>query len=184
MYTDDPEAASESLSRIAGWDFEPAICESPDLVEQGYASGVPMGSVLGAPPQPDSTPRFVMIADRDQVDLQRAQIVKLSVSADGELMEDVFPIAGGDNGASVDPQTCEPQGTGAATLCGVWEDSQFDPEQPAAYYVRVLENPTCRWSQRDCNALPPPQRPEACDDLPVALQERAWTSPIWIGGAQ
>ena len=63
----------------------------------------------------------------------------------------------------------------------VWEDPKFDPDTPAVYYSRVVENPSCRWSTYDCNSLPASERPASCDDplLPKTIQERAWTSPIW-----
>ena len=44
----------------------------------------------------------------------------------------------------------------------------------------MLEDPTCRWSWRDCLSLPTAERPKACDELPRTIQERAWTSPIWV----
>jgi len=47
--------------------------------------------------------------------------------------------------------------------------------QPAFYYVRVLENPTLRWSTYDANTLGIAPR----EDLPETSQERAYTSPIW-----
>jgi hypothetical protein len=90
-------------------------------------------------------------------------------------------VVGGDGTATVDPATCEPMGSGAATLCGVWTDPGFDPEERAFYYVRVLENPSCRWSAWECLRIDPESRPVACTDptVPTTVQERAWTSPIW-----
>jgi hypothetical protein len=61
-------------------------------------------------------------------------------------------------------------------LQSAWADPDFNPRQHAFYYVRVLENPTCRWSTWDAiraNVTPNPK-------LPATLQERAYTSPIWF----
>jgi len=79
-----------------------------------------------------------------------------------------------------------PSGPGATSLCTVWADPAFKPEQHAAYYVRVLENPTCRWSTIACNRLAPDERPATCADpqYPKTVQERAWTSPIWYAPVQ
>ena len=108
---------------------------------------------------------------------------------DGKTREKVYDVAGGDNGASVDPATCETRGDGAASLCSVWRDPDFDPAQPAFYYVRVLENPTCRWSQQLCNdagivcsepsTIGRGYEPCCAPDHRPTVQERAWTSPIW-----
>jgi hypothetical protein len=57
----------------------------------------------------------------------------------------------------------------------VWRDPDFDPAQRAFYYVRVLENPTCRWSTWDAIRAGVAPR----EGLPTTLQERAWSSPIW-----
>jgi len=100
----------------------------------------------------------------------------------GVRHEQVFEVAGDPNdGATVDDATCVESGPGFDSLCGVWTDPAFDPSQHAAYYARVLENPSCRWSTYQCNALAPADRPPSCSDPTVArtVQERAWTSPIW-----
>ena len=57
----------------------------------------------------------------------------------------------------------------------LWTDPDFDASQRALYYVRVLENPTCRWSTWDAMRAGVAPRP----DIQTTIQERAWTSPIW-----
>ena len=167
---------------FAGWLYASGICNAPDLLDQAYANGVPMGAVLPARPATAGAPRFVLQAMRDKTLLQVAQIVKISVAPDGSTQEQVFNVAGNpNNGATVDLNSCKPSGPGRAHLCEVWVDPTFDPKQPAAYYMRVLENPTCRWTTHACNALPASERPDQCNDPAVTktVQERAWTSPIW-----
>ena len=92
-----------------------------------------------------------------------------------------LPPTAPDNGADVDMRTCQPRGPGFESLCGLWRDPAFDLGQPAVYYARVLENPSCRWNAWDCLALPEDVRPPSCssDSIPKRIQERAWTSPIW-----
>ena len=179
---------------FGGWSLPAELCERPDFVARGYADGVPMGGALAASPS-DAAPRFAVQALQDAgsagepgTKLQRIQIVK-GWLADGVTHERVVDVAGGPNAASVDLATCAPRGAGHARLCRVWSDPDFDPEEPAFYYARVLENPTCRWSQHlcaaarvDCSA-PDAVAPgfEGCcapEHRPV-IQERAWTSPIW-----
>ena len=114
--------------------------------------------------------------------LQRIQIVKGWVDAQGLFHQEVHDIAGDPaNGADVDTSTCTPRGPGAASLCAVWTDPQFDSSRDAVYYARVVENPSCRWSTRLCLSLSEGERPDGCttDQLPKVIQERAWTSPIW-----
>jgi len=184
---------------FGGWDYPAELCDAGDFPARGYAGGVPMGGDL--PPRPgDGAPRFAVWAAQDPgteqhpgTPLQRVQIVKgwldRSLLGSDRLREEVFDVAGGDNGASVDLATCQIRGRGSAELCSVWTDPDFDPRERAFYYVRVLENPTCRWSQRVCN-----EAGVDCSDPTTVgagyepccsaahrrtVRERAWTSPIW-----
>jgi hypothetical protein len=176
---------------------EPGLrCGDPDFVETAYAGGVPMGGEIG-PVRGNGSPRFGVLAFRDAgapglpgTPLQRVQIVKGWVDASGTSHEKVSDVAGSDTGATVDTQTCTPSGQGYDSLCAVWTDPDFDAHQRAFYYARVLENPTCRWSTRlcnaqgiDCSGTVPSEWLECCRTdalgLPKTIQERAWSSPIW-----
>jgi hypothetical protein len=154
----------------------------------GDLGGAPDGARLGVAVLAQRDPGT---AERPGTQLQRVQIVKLW-EEDGEPRRKLFEIAGDpDNGASVDRYTCEPDGPGFDELCTVWEDPEFDPALHAAYYVRVVENPTCRWTAHACNAAgvrcedpvtAPGELIACCDpDVPMTIQERAWTSPVWYG---
>ncbi len=175
-------------------------CGSPTLVRDAYARGTPMGGDMG-PVRGARSPRFAVWAVKDATgtDLQRIQIVKGWVDADGAPHEQVFDVAGdASNGADVDPATCAPRGAGAAELCMIWQDPTFVRRERAFYYARVVENPSCRWSTRLCkDAGIDPFAPDcaarasgtpfanccigdASDPfLSPVVQERAWTSPIW-----
>ncbi len=181
---------------FGGWEYAEDLCASPDLVAKGYSGGVPMGGDLPyAPKGRESGPRFVFSAQADAgtpdypgTPLQRIQVVK-GWYEDGELHEQVLDVAGGANGASVDTATCEQSGPGHEQLCAVWEDENFNPEATAFYYARVLENPSCRWSQQICiteqvdcenpESLPDGLKGCCSDEHRKTVQERAWSSPIW-----
>jgi hypothetical protein len=180
------------------------LCTSGAFVADGYHHGVPMGSLLNEAPSGAAKPRFAISAlkDAEGVDLQAVQIVKGWVDDDG-THEKVVTVDGNlDDGASVDVDDCTPTGgTGGATRCAVWTDDEFDPAKPAFWYVRVLENPTCRWHTRYCQGLEPNPvnpllSPEECSAQAAAagggdyeqccatsvepvIRERAWTSPIF-----
>ncbi len=167
---------------FAGGDLPAELCSAEQRTATADARGVPMGGVLEL--EPDQAPAIAVWAEADarSQPLQRIQIVKGWVAAGGSSHERVYEVAGdADNGASVDLATCQTTGEGAAALCAVWRDPDFDPQRPAFYYARVLENPSCRWSVRQCNALAADQRPAACADPNYyrAIQERAWTTPVW-----
>ncbi len=136
---------------FGGWDYPSDLCGAPDLAAQGYAGGVAMGGTLD--PQPESSaPMFVVSAKQDVtgVPLQRIQIVKGWIEGVDYKVK-VYEVAGDpDNGASVDLDTCAPQGEGFGDLCNVWQDPDFDPSERAYYYARVIENPTCRWTTYQC----------------------------------
>ena len=174
---------------FAGVDFDASILDVSNTIARAYAAGVPMGGELVVAPGAD--PSFFVWAARDPASaaLQRLQIIKGWEEA-GETFEVVHDIACSDglsvdastgrcpdNGARVDLEDCSITGdTGAAELKAVWTDPDFDATQRAFYYVRVLENPTCRWSTWDANRAGVEPRP----DLPKTLQERAWSSPIQL----
>lgn len=189
-------SGTRPIVRFFGGRLPDDLCSSVQFAEDGYTHGVPMGGDVGPSLGPKS-PRFAVFAQQDPggggevgTPLQRIQIVKGWVDADGETHEAVYDIAGDpDNGAGVDLDTCAPTGTGHSSLCVVWQDPKFKPDQRAFYYARVLENPVCRWSTRLCNDLGvdcdnpgsvPTEYSECCGTLvEKTIQERAWTSPIF-----
>ena len=178
---------------FAGFDIDESLLAAPDAIAQAYAKGVPMGA--GLPADGERAPRFLAWAarDADTVALQRLQIIKGWVE-NGATHEAVIDIAcsdGGtvdpatqrcpDNGATVDLSTCSVSADkGAAELKAVWQDSNFDPAQRAFYYIRVLENPKCRWSTWDAIRAGVAPRP----DIHATIQDRAWSSPIWYRPGQ
>ncbi|MDX1735517.1 MAG: DUF3604 domain-containing protein [Halioglobus sp.] len=183
------------LRFFGGWEYGDDLCAASDMVARGYAGGVPMGGDLPPAPAADAAPRFVISASMDSgttqypgSPLQRIQLVK-GWYDDGELHEQVMDVAGGPNDAWVDIYSCEQSGSGHSQLCTVWEDNDFDPDAQAFYYARVLENPSCRWSQRICadagvRCDDPGTIPEGMDNCcsgehRKVIQERAWTSPVW-----
>ena len=175
---------------FAGWDFRPEEVQLPDFADQGYARGVPMGGELTDAPQ-GAAPAFMVRAlrDVDGANLDRIQIVKGWLDAKGETHEKVFDVALSD-GRMPDPTTGEapPVGNtvdvanakwtntiGDAFLNSYWKDPEFDANQKAFYYVRVIEIPTPRWTAYDAKRFGITMPPE----VPMTVTERAYTSPIW-----
>jgi hypothetical protein len=173
---------------FGGWDFDDADLNSRQPVFAGYAKGVPMGGDLAAAPD-GKAPTFMAYAVRDPIgaNLDRIQIVK-GWKDGNELKEKVYDVAwagdrepGADGklpavGDTVDAATASWTNTiGAPELGVIWTDPDFDPEQRAFYYVRVLEIPTPRWSTYDAFRF----GVDIPEGAPVSTQERAYTSPIW-----
>ena len=175
---------------FGGWDFEAEDTEAAPLEEVGYARGVPMGGELTRAAA-GQAPRFLVQARMDLVGahLDRVQIVKGWIDARGETHERVYDAVwsgerapGADGvlpavGNTVDPATgTYTNDIGSPELATAWKDPDFDPAQPAFYYVRVLEIPTPRHSVLDALALGlDPKEIQG----PWFIQERAYTSPIW-----
>ena len=180
---------------FGGWNYPDNLCDRHDMVARGYAGGVPMGGDLPPRGSASAAPRFVVAAWQDPGTgadagsaLQRLQVIK-GWYENGEARETVYDVVGGDRRASVDKYSCEQQGNGYDQLCTVWQDPDFNPQAQAFYYTRVVENPSCRWSQRICNAAGVRcDNPEtvtdglegccAAEHRPI-INERAWSSPIW-----
>ena len=174
---------------FAGPGIDGSLLGTEDAIAAAYDRGVPMGADLS--PEAKSPPGFFVWALRDPatVPLQRLQVVKGWI-VDGESFEQVFDVAcsdGGtvdaathrcpDNGATVDIATCAvSRDRGASELSAIWADPAFEPGQHAFYYARVLENPKCRWSTWDAIRAGVSPNP----DMHAAIQDRAWSSPIWI----
>lgn len=182
---------------FGGWDYDENLCRQQNFVEQGYQQGVPMGADLKLRPNDNAVPVFAVSAMQDAGTsrkpgnpLQRVQVIKGWVDGQGKSQQHIYEVAGNpENSASVDLSTCQMRGEGYRQLCSVWRDPDFDPKQSAFYYARVVENPSCRWSQYICNAnrvdcSNPDTIGEGlegcCSDAHrPTIQERAWTSPIW-----
>ena len=135
-------------------------------------------------------PRLMIVAlkDPDTGNLDRVQVIKGWLDAEGNTQEQVYDVAcSGDRvvaemrcnapvGNTVDVATATYTNTiGAASLKAIWTDPDFDAAQKAFYYVRVLEIPTPRWTTYDAVRY----GIDLADDVPVSQQDRAYTSPIW-----
>ncbi len=175
---------------FGGWTFNVNDMDSRQPAFTGYGKGVPMGSDLRSRPSGAGSPSFMVYALRDPqgANLDRIQIIKGWMDADGELHEVVHNVVwSGDRridgngdlppvGNTVDAETANYTNTiGSSELATVWVDPDFDPDQKAFYYARVIEIPTPRWSTYDAFRL----GIDVPEGAPVATQERAYTSPIW-----
>ena len=180
------------LRFFAGLGLDQLDLEDPGFVAAAYRDGVPMGGDLLA--EGEAAPQFLVWAQRDSrsAPLQRLQMIKgwYDSGHHRETREAIYDLACSDglavnpdthrcpdNGATVDPSDCAQSGdTGASELKAVWTDPDHDPSINAVYYVRVLENPSCRWSTWDAVRAGVPPRP----GISAVIQERAWSSPIWL----
>jgi len=175
---------------FGGYDLSLIDLNSDNMVSEAYKNGVTMGADLLS--NGDKVPEFIVWAQKDKygAPLQRVQIIKGWMdSISGRPNEKVFDVICSDgnavdpvthrcpdNGAKVNINDCSiSQNVGSSELKTHWIDPEFDSSNKAFYYVRVLENPTCRWSTWD--AVKRGFKPR--EDLHEIIQERAWSSPIW-----
>jgi hypothetical protein len=175
---------------FGGYDFAAADADAPKIVQAGYERGVPMGGELGAA-SAGKAPTFLIAAMKDPsgANLDRAQVIKGWVDADGKTHEAIYNVVWSDPdkrreakgklpdvGNTVDLKTATYQNSiGAPELVGTFTDPSFDPKQRAFYYVRVLEIPTPRWTAYDAVRFKVKMAP----DVTMTVVERAVTSPIW-----
>ncbi len=181
---------------FGGYDFKKIHAMGRNPAEIGYRLGVPMGGDL-APAKDGKAPNFLIAALRDPLsgNLDRIQVVKGWLGADGKSQEKVYNVVWGDAekrklddkgklppvGNTVDEATATWTNTiGAPELITVWQDPDFDASQRAFYYVRVLEIPTPRWVLYDALKF----GVKLPDDIVKVAQERAYTSPIWYTPAK
>ena len=174
---------------FGGWDFTPNDTKSRLPADVGYRKGVPMGGDLSNAPI-GKAPTFMVAALKDPIggNLDRIQIVKGWLDASGNTHEKVYDVVwsgdrkpGSDGklpavGNTVDVANATWTNTiGASELIAVWKDPDFDANEKAFYYARVLEIPTPRWTAYDAKYF----KAKVGDEVPMFTQDRAYTSPIW-----
>jgi len=175
---------------FGGWDFVEEDAQSRLPAANGYSKGVPMGGDLKKAPSGKS-PTFLVAALKDSMsgNLDRIQIVKGWVGANGKAKEKVYDVAVSDGrGIGPDGRCKTPVGNtvnvekaiwtntiGDPELIAVWTDPDFDPSRRAFYYARVIEIPTPRWTAYEAKRFGV-RMPEGST---MTTQERAYTSPIW-----
>jgi hypothetical protein len=175
---------------FAGWGFKKGDLDRSDFAKYGYDKGVPMGGDLPRGPAAAAKPGLLIrvLRDPEGANLDRVQVVKGWLEADGSTRERVYDVAWSGNrkpgkdgsvppvGSTVNvPDASYTNGIGAPFLQTLWTDKEFDPAKSAFYYVRVLEIPTPRWTTFDAKVF----GVKIPKGAPVDVQERAYTSPIW-----
>lgn len=176
---------------FGGWDFVPDDAMTRRPAQAGYTKGVPMGGDLANAPE-GKAPGFLVAALKDPIgaNLDRVQIVKGWIDAEGNPQERVHDVAWGDAdtrqpgadgklppvGSTVNVAEASFANTiGDPELIAVWSDPDFDPSLKAFYYARVIEIPTPRWTAYDAKYF----GVTPGEEVRMTVTERAYTSPIW-----
>ena len=84
---------------------------------------------------------------------------------------------------AIDLKSCRADADrGAGSLTTIWQDDDYEIGQKAFYYIRVLEVESCRWSSYDAVRAGLSLSGEDPQGAPQRIAERAWSSPIFVGG--
>jgi len=157
------------------------MCNNPDNISYAYANATPMGGTISSDSLAQPSIFISASADssiKDQF-IEKLQVVK-GVVRNGELLTTVHDVGVTNAQSKLDIASCKVTGSGEKAMCSVWNDPNFNSSENAYYYVRVVANKSCRWSHNLCL-----QNPEYCEadsdaSIPKVIQERAWTSPVWL----
>ena len=179
------EVYATSGNRIAlrffgGKDFSATTASNDAMVADAYQKGVPMGSDLT---MVNGKPQFLVWAQKAKfgANLERIQIIKGWCDTEGGIYEETFDVAVSE---SLAPNGVEEvnlttgawnRNYGSEELKVVWTDNDFNPDNYAFYYVRVLEVPTASWRLWDMIRY----GSDFGKEKNLVIQERAWSSPIW-----
>ena len=178
------------VQMFAGWDFPEGAESSESFSVIGSQFGVPMGGDLTAGDNDGKAPVFLLRAVKDPLgaNLDRLQVVKGWVDSAGQQQEKVYNVAWSDDRQLDASGNLSPVGNTVNLSSGRydnsigqpefslrWTDPDFDPQQSAFYYVRVLQIPTPRNGLLDSLALELDEPPRGAK----TIQERAYSSPIW-----
>lgn len=177
---------------FGGWDYDAKDLKHRNLAKVGYAKGVPMGGDLTMQADASKAPTFLISAMKDPIggNLDRIQVIKGWVDAEGKKLEKIYDVAWGnadtrkpdakgklpDVGNTVNTDEATWTNTiGDPDLSTVWKDPDFDPKANAFYYARVIEIPTPRWTAYDQKIF----GIKMAKEVRLLTRERAWSSPIW-----
>ena len=166
---------------FVGDNLDKNLCNNPDNISYAYANATPMGGTIASDSLSQPSIFISASADssiKDQF-IEKLQVVK-GVVRNGELLTTVHDVGVTNAQSKLDIANCEVTGSGEKAMCSVWNDPNFNSSENAYYYVRVVANKSCRWSHNLCL-----QNPEYCEadsdaSIPKVIQERAWTSPVWL----
>ncbi|OED48330.1 hypothetical protein ACH42_02380, partial [Endozoicomonas sp. (ex Bugula neritina AB1)] len=175
-----------TLRSFAGFDLNEDNLNQDTFVEDGYTRGVPMGGDIKITGK-NKAPGFTIAVSKDPrgANLDRVQMIKGWINKDGSTSEKVYDVALSDGrtsgdqlvGNTVDLETAMyTNDIGEEEFRTFWRDPDFDADQSAFYYIRVLEIPTPRHSLYDSIALGIDVKETG---RPATIQERVYGSPFW-----